>query len=150
MQFLVTGGAELIGYALVNRLIRGTEHDAQCIEALSNAGGMPDIPDVLNHPRHCFLKVDINDGQAPEMAFDFFAPDVVLRLDAQTHVDRFTGNTRPFVASNINDTYTLLETMRSHLGQSPATGRRTFRNNAKWREQIRSQRHSGERMGLGL
>jgi dTDP-glucose 4,6-dehydratase len=54
-------------------------------------------------------------------------PDAVLNLAAETHVDRSIDGPRPFIETNINGTFVLLETARRHLASLDDAARRAFR-----------------------
>ena len=51
--------------------------------------------------------------------FEKYQPDYIMNLAAESHVDRSIDNPSPFIHTNINGTFTILETARrywSNLG----------------------------------
>ena len=61
------------------------------------------------------------------MAFADFAPEAVLHLAAETHVDRSIDSARPFVEANVMGVFTLLETARTYLKTAPTALAARFR-----------------------
>jgi dTDP-glucose 4,6-dehydratase len=59
--------------------------------------------------------------------FEQHAPDAVLNLAAETHVDRSIDSAHPFIATNIVGTFVLLETAREYLRGLPSAARQRFR-----------------------
>lgn len=122
MKIIVTGGAGFIGSAVVRLLIRETEHEVLNIDKLTYAGNLESLKEVADSPRYRFLQADICDRAAMEQAFNEFAPDLVMHLAAESHVDRSIDGPAQFIHTNILGTYNLLETARHY-----AKGRSDFR-----------------------
>jgi dTDP-glucose 4,6-dehydratase len=114
MRFLVTGGAGFIGSALLHHLIRGTGHEALCVDKLTYAGNRESLAALEGEPRFRFLKADICDGEAMTAALAEFRPDIVLHLAAESHVDRSLDGPAPFMETNILGSFTLLRCALSH------------------------------------
>ncbi|HEX3535498.1 MAG TPA: dTDP-glucose 4,6-dehydratase [Stellaceae bacterium] len=110
MNILVTGGAGFIGSA-VCRLFVG-EHDAKIlnIDKLTYAANLDSLRPIENHPNYAFRRADICDPPAMTKAFRAFAPDAVIHLAAESHVDRSIDGPGAFVRTNIDGTHILLET----------------------------------------
>ena len=110
----VTGGAGFIGSAVVRHLISETNHHVVTIDRLTYAGHRANLAPVLDDPRHELVVEDIADASAMHDAFVRFAPDRVLHLAAESHVDRSIDGPADFIQTNIVGTYTLLEAARTY------------------------------------
>ena len=107
MKYLVTGGAGFIGSNFVKHLL--TERpDAELVnlDALTYAGHLESLEEVMGNPRHRFLHGDICDGDVVREAMS--GTDVVFHLAAESHVDRSIVEDAPFIRTNVLGTATLL------------------------------------------
>ncbi len=113
MKLLVTGGAGFIGSAVVRQAVRGGI-DVVNLDALTYAACLDNVASVSNAPNYAFLHADITDRAALDAAFAAHAPDAVMHLAAESHVDRSIDAPGAFIATNVTGTYTLLEAARAH------------------------------------
>ncbi len=127
MRVVVTGGAGFIGSALVRHLILDHEFDVLNIDKLTYASNLAALAEVSAHPRYRFLRADICDADAVRFALRDFAPDSVIHLAAETHVDRSITGSSDFIQTNIVGTHTLLEAARDYFHAMPAARGDTFR-----------------------
>jgi dTDP-glucose 4,6-dehydratase len=111
MKVLLTGGAGFIGSNFL-RWILESEKDVEIthLDALTYAGNLESISDLLEHPRHQFVKGDIRDKEVVDKLVD--GKDIILNFAAESHVDRSIDGPEDFVNTNINGTFTLLEAAR--------------------------------------
>ena len=123
-RLLVTGGAGFIGANLV-RFLAEQAPDAHIlvVDKLTYAGNLRYLEGVLDDQRVRFCKADIADKAAMEKAFDDFAPNGVLHLAAESHVDRSISGPEPFIQSNIVGTFVLLEQARRTWVEAGTPGR---------------------------
>lgn len=117
MKLLVTGGAGFIGSAVVRRAI-ADGHEVVNLDALTYAASLSNVAEVADHPRYRFEKADIRDRAELDRIFAEHAPDAVMHLAAESHVDRSIDGPSAFIDTNVTGTYTLLEAARSYWGGS--------------------------------
>jgi len=113
MKILVTGGAGFIGSAVV-RLAIARGHEVVNLDALTYAGRLENVASVAENPRYSFEQVDIRDRGALDRVFAQHAPEAVMHLAAESHVDRSIDGPGDFIETNIIGTYNMLEAARAH------------------------------------
>ncbi len=113
MTLLVTGGAGFIGSAVV-RLAVARGHRVVNLDALTYAADLRNVADVAESPLYAFEEADIRDRGALDRVLDTHAPDAVLHLAAESHVDRSIDGPAAFIETNVTGTYTLLEAVRAY------------------------------------
>lgn len=113
MKILVTGGAGFIGSAVVRHAVRAG-HQVVNLDALTYAANLENVRPVANSPDYAFVKADIRDRAALEAVFADHAPDAVMHLAAESHVDRSIDGPGDFIETNITGTFNLLEAARGH------------------------------------
>ena len=112
MKLLVTGGAGFIGSAVV-RLAVEQGHEVVNLDALTYAACLDNVASVANNPRYSFAQVDIRDAEAVEECIAAHAPDAVMHLAAESHVDRSIDGPGVFVETNVMGTYHMLQSARA-------------------------------------
>ncbi|MGB0911962.1 MAG: dTDP-glucose 4,6-dehydratase [Phaeobacter italicus] len=112
MKLLVTGGAGFIGSAVVRRAI-AQGHEVVNLDAMTYAACAENVAAVAHSPNYAFVQADIRDRAALDAAFADHAPDAVMHLAAESHVDRSIDGPGDFIETNITGTYNMLEAARS-------------------------------------
>src|SRR5258705_7101037 len=112
-KVLVTGGAGFIGSAVCRRLV-AEGASVLNLDALTYAGNLQSLAMIDNAPNYRFAKVDICDRRAVAEAFETFAPDQVIHLAAESHVDRSITAGDAFIQTNIVGTFSMLEAARAY------------------------------------
>lgn len=113
MRLLVTGGAGFIGSAVVRHAVaRG--HEVVNLDALTYAACLENVASVADSPLYTFVHADIRDRAVLERVFASHAPEAVMHLAAESHVDRSIDGPGTFVETNITGTYNMLEAARAH------------------------------------
>jgi dTDP-glucose 4,6-dehydratase len=113
MRILVTGGMGFIGSAVV-RLAVARGHEVINLDAMTYAACEANVAPVADSPAYAFERADIRDRAAMDRILAAHAPDAILHLAAESHVDRSIDGPGAFVETNVTGTYTLLEAARAH------------------------------------
>ena len=113
MKLLITGGAGFIGSAVVRRAV-GLGHEVVNLDALTYAACLENVASVAQSNLYTFEQADIRDREALKRIFAEHAPDVVMHLAAESHVDRSIDGPGDFIETNITGTFNMLEAARSH------------------------------------
>jgi dTDP-glucose 4,6-dehydratase len=110
-RVLVTGGAGFISSNLIRHLLEATPHEVVCIDALTYAGNLENLADVMSHPRLAFVHGDIRDsGLVRELVEGV---DVIVNAAAESHVEKsIEDGASEFVTTNVEGTQILLDAIR--------------------------------------
>jgi dTDP-glucose 4,6-dehydratase len=125
-KVIVTGGAGFIGSAVCRRLV-AEGASVLNLDALTYAGNLQSLAMIDNAPNYRFAKVDICDRRSVAEAFETFAPDQVIHLAAESHVDRSITAGDAFIQTNIVGTFSMLEAARAYWQALPPQRRDAFR-----------------------
>ena len=105
MKVVVTGGAGFIGSAFINHLLDNFQCNVLCVDKLTYAGRKENIKHNVS-----FLQKDICDVYAEDLGeFDY-----IVHFAAESHVDNSISNGLPFVRTNVEGTFNLLEISRKN------------------------------------
>jgi dTDP-glucose 4,6-dehydratase len=110
-RVLVTGGAGFISSNVVRHLLEATEHEVVTLDALTYAGSLENLADLLSHPRLSFVHGDIRDA---ELVREIVAGvDVIVNAAAESHVEKsIRDGASEFVTTNVEGTQILLDAIR--------------------------------------
>jgi dTDP-glucose 4,6-dehydratase len=110
-RVLVTGGAGFISSNFVRYLLRKTPYEVVSLDALTYAGNLDNLADVLDHERLSFVHGDIRD---PALVRDLVADvDVIVNAAAESHVEKsIERGASEFVTTNVEGTQILLDAIR--------------------------------------
>jgi dTDP-glucose 4,6-dehydratase len=113
MKILVSGGAGFIGANFLNLLVpRHPEHQFINLDALTYAANPQSLARLQSLPNYHFVHADLIDNEAVRSVFREHHPDAVIHFAAESHVDRSISGPRPFLRTNIEGTFNLLEACR--------------------------------------
>ncbi|MBT9247659.1 dTDP-glucose 4,6-dehydratase (plasmid) [Gemmobacter fulvus] len=112
MKILVTGGAGFIGSAVV-RLAVARGHAVVNLDCLTYAACLENVKSVSDNALYAFEQADIRDRASLDRIFAQHAPDAVMHLAAESHVDRSIDGPAAFIDTNVAGTFNLLEAARA-------------------------------------
>jgi dTDP-glucose 4,6-dehydratase len=110
-RILVTGGAGFISSNMIRYLLEETPHEVVTMDALTYAGNLANLADVLEHERLRFIHGDIRDLADVTTALE--GVDVIVNAAAESHVSKsIEQGGGEFVTTNVVGTQVLLDAMR--------------------------------------
>ena len=110
-RVLVTGGAGFISSNLIRYLLARTPYEVVSVDALTYAGNLENLADVMSHERLSFVHGDIRDA---DLVRDVVAEvDVIVNAAAESHVEKsIAEGASEFVTTNVEGTQILLDAIR--------------------------------------
>jgi dTDP-glucose 4,6-dehydratase len=110
-RVLVTGGAGFISSNFIRHLLERTGHEVVSLDALTYAGNLENLADVMSHERLSFVHGDIRDAELVRELVD--GVDVIVNAAAESHVEKsITDGASEFVTTNVEGTQILLDAIR--------------------------------------
>ena len=109
-KIIVTGGSGFIGSNLVNFLVKKNFFVINVDKLTYSANRHKNT--LLNSKNYKLIKVDIGNKKKITQIIKKFKPKVIFNLAAETHVDRSIDGPAKFIHTNINGTFSLLESLR--------------------------------------
>ena len=111
-RVLVTGGAGFISSNVIRHLLARTPYEVVSLDALTYAGNVDNLADVMGHERLSFVHGDIRDAR---LVRDVVSQvDVIVNAAAESHVEKsIAEGAREFVRTNVEGTQILLDAIRA-------------------------------------
>ena len=111
-RVLVTGGAGFISSNVIRHLLEATEYDVVSLDALTYAGNLENLADVMSHERLAFVQGDIRNA---DLVAEIVAEvDVIVNAAAESHVEKsILEGASEFVTTNVEGTQVLLDAVRA-------------------------------------
>ena len=108
MRLLVTGGAGFIGSNFVQYILgKYPEYEVINLDALTYAGSLENLKEVMDNPKHKFAHGRIEDGKLVQELMTGI--DIVINFAAESHVDRSIVEPQVFIKTNVMGTQVLLD-----------------------------------------
>ena len=110
-RILVTGGAGFISSNVIRHLLANTPYEVVSLDALTYAGSLENLTDVMAHERLTFVHGDIRDAAlVREVVAEV---DVIVNAAAESHVEKsIEDGASEFVTTNVEGTQILLDAIR--------------------------------------
>jgi dTDP-glucose 4,6-dehydratase len=110
-RVLVTGGAGFIPSNFIRHLLAETPYEVVSLDALTYAGNVENLTDVMTHERLSFVHGDIRDeGLVRDVVAEV---DVIVNAAAESHVEKsIEDGATEFVTTNVQGTRVLLDAIR--------------------------------------
>jgi dTDP-glucose 4,6-dehydratase len=111
-RVLVTGGAGFISSNVIRHLLAATSHEVISLDALTYAGNLENLADVMSHERLAFVHGDIRDADLVREVVE--EVDVIVNAAAESHVEKsIEEGASEFVTTNVEGTQILLDAIRA-------------------------------------
>ena len=88
-RVLITGGAGFIPSNVIHYLLGSTSYEVVSLDALTYAGNLENLADVMSHERLSFVQGDIRDAATVEEIVR--EVDVIVHAAANSHVEQSIG-----------------------------------------------------------
>ncbi len=119
-SILVTGCAGFIGSNFLPYFLnKYPDYQIVNLDLLTYAGNLDNLEEIEDHDRYTFVKGDICDRELVEDIFETHDIRGVIHFAAESHVDNSIENPGVFIETNVNGTFTLIDTAYKKWMQSP-------------------------------
>ncbi len=140
-KLLVTGGAGFIGSNFILYWLKNHPEDKIVnLDKLTYAGNLENLRSVEKNPHYQFIQGDISDANVVNQAIK--SVEIVVHFAAETHVDRSIMDPAPFIKTNIEGTYVLLQAAKNnkikrfhHIGTDEVFGHLELNSHELFNEQ---------------
>ena len=127
MTVLVTGGAGFIGSNFVLDWFKTSSEPIVNLDALTYAGNLANLAALQGDARHVFVKGDITDRPLLDRLLATHSPRAIVHFAAESHVDRSIHGPGAFMKTNVDGSFTLLESTRAYWSGLGADEKAKFR-----------------------
>ena len=125
MRLFITGCAGFIGINFLELLVKN-RYNIFGIDKLTYASNPNEIKKYLVHKKVIFKKLDINSKKVSEY-INFFKPDVIINMAAESHVDNSILSPDAFIRTNINGTLNLLKSSFNYYSKIKKNNKKKFK-----------------------
>jgi len=142
MKLLVTGGAGFIGSNFILYWLKKYLQDKIVnLDKLTYAGNLENLKSVEKNPNYIFVKGDICNSRLVNEIIAKYQIETIVHFAAESHVDRSITDPAPFIKTNIEGTYVLLEAALKnkikrfhHISTDEVFGALPLKSKAKFNE----------------
>ena len=107
----MTGGLGFIGSNFVLKLLESSKDSVINVDAELYGSNENNLENVQKFENYQYVKGNITDSNLMEKLIS--ESDIVVNFAAESFVDRSIANPKPFLESNFNGTYTILEILKN-------------------------------------
>lgn len=125
-NLLVTGGCGFIGSCFVLRQISNGNLVVN-LDSLTYAANPKNLGEIANHPNYHFVRGDIANQNLVSEILQKFNIDIVVNFAAESHVDNSIANPHSFIETNINGTFSLLNSSLNYWQNLSGRKKEDFR-----------------------
>lgn len=125
-KLLVTGGCGFIGSCFVLRQIKAGNLVVN-LDALTYAANLQNLAEIEGNSNYHFVQGDICDQKLVSEILEKFSIDVLVNFAAESHVDNSIANPDAFIKTNINGTFSLLNSALKYYQNLNGKKREDFR-----------------------
>ncbi|MFT5703119.1 MAG: dTDP-glucose 4,6-dehydratase [Rickettsiales bacterium] len=125
-KLLVTGGCGFIGSCFILRQIEAGNIVVN-LDALTYAANPQNLSDISAHPDYHFAQGNILDQRLISEILTKFDIDILVNFAAESHVDNSIENPDSFVQTNINGTFSLLNSTLKYWKELNGSKKDDFR-----------------------
>ena len=108
---IVTGGFGFIGSRFVKAVLENTSHNVKVIDKLTYAGERSRVYDHIDQKYQVRLE-EVNKDINEVVYADIVNANYIVNFAAESHVDNSIADGKPFIRSNIEGVFNLLEQAR--------------------------------------
>lgn len=117
---LITGGAGFIGSNYVKFMLANhPDYKIINVDALTYAGNLENLKDIVGKANYIFIKADISDREIIEEIFKNHDVTSVVNFAAESHVDRSIEEPEVFLTTNVIGTQVLLDVAKKYWKVNP-------------------------------
>jgi len=125
-KILVTGGCGFIGSSFVVEQI-GQGNIVVNLDKMTYAANKANVAAVAGHKNYNFVKGDIGDQALVFKLLEQFEIDWIVNFAAESHVDNSINSAEVFITTNINGTFSLLQSALKYYQELSGEKKYNFR-----------------------
>ncbi|MDA9114085.1 dTDP-glucose 4,6-dehydratase [Alphaproteobacteria bacterium] len=107
-RLILTGGAGFIGTSFLKFIKDKTDYEVLIIDSLTYASNYNFIDNLLEDKRFCFENCDVRNEIKISKLINEFAPNIIINMAAESHVDQSIKNPLKFLDTNVFGTLNML------------------------------------------
>jgi len=124
---LITGGAGFIGSNFILQWLHAEAATVVNLDKLTYAGNPKNLSPLETHPRYFFVRGDICNAELVRGLLRQHRPRAIVHFAAESHVDRSIKGPAEFIRTNIEGTFSLLESAKDYWSGLSLPDRERFR-----------------------